>query len=299
MGLGRTRKREVVAGWSDGTVAAGEEDGDEGLFEVVVRAFAFDERAAEEFDFLPIEFGAVQAAEADVESVGERSGGERGEECVGVTVGALDVDGVKRAGRRVEPVSEKIGSAEEEEVGIEDEFPTGGAQMRVGEFADVGIFFPAIAKNRETFAGKKCVETGDGFGAGDKASEREEAGERVTLGGGERAVVVDGGRECAARVRREGVETESSLIPEAVAGEEVEGERRGVGRYGKRRQVVGGDFHGGAALFSPALFEGAAGGEEFLHGSDWRVVGAVEEASGELAWIHERAGALAWLKRRS
>ena len=59
VGFGLAGKREVVVSGGDGAIASGEEDGDEGLFEVVVGAFAFDERAAKPFDFLPVEFTTI------------------------------------------------------------------------------------------------------------------------------------------------------------------------------------------------------------------------------------------------
>ena len=92
--LGRLREREVVGGGCDGAVAAGEQDGDEGLFEIIAGALARDQRGAEPFELFPVEFVAVESAEADIQAVGQRCDGERGEECVGIAVRAPAVDGV-------------------------------------------------------------------------------------------------------------------------------------------------------------------------------------------------------------
>lgn len=73
--LGRERKGDIISSRGDGARTAGDEHGNEGLFEVVVSARGGDEFAAEKFDATPIDRFRAEAREADVNEVGHGSPG--------------------------------------------------------------------------------------------------------------------------------------------------------------------------------------------------------------------------------
>ena len=299
MGFGGLGAEHVVSGRRNGAGAAGEEDGGEGLLLVILGAAAGEECAAGVFEAGPVDVVAAQAEEAGVDAFGNGLSGDLGEEGERVAVGVGEIFGAEGLCRMIEPGEEGVGAAEEEEVGVDEQAPAGETGVGIGELAEEGEFAAALAEGRKVFLGEHGVETGFDLGVGEDGGGGKEAEDRIGEFGREGAVVEEDRGERTLGGVSETPETEGGLIPVAATGEEVESDGRGVGWRRKWGQVVGGGFHGDAALLGAALFERAAGGEEFLHCSDRRVVGAVEEASGELAGCHERAAVLAELKRRS
>ena len=123
--IGRAREREVIEFRSHGTFAASEEQGDEGLLEIVVSALAFDQRARPELQFVPVNFVAAQSAKTHVDTRCDRRARELLHQFERVAVGRFGIDAVQRMRRRVDPVQDELGFPKEKQVGVHHKFPTG------------------------------------------------------------------------------------------------------------------------------------------------------------------------------
>jgi hypothetical protein len=153
----------VVGGGRDGAGAAGEKHGDEGLFEKVVVALAGEKFTAPEFETLPVEIVGTEAAEADVDERGEGASGEFCEHVGRVAVGGFTVHGVQRAVGLSDPCEQEIGFPKKKKVGVQNEFPTGGTDVWVDKFSQVGIVEPAVAKAGEAREREHFIEAGLGL----------------------------------------------------------------------------------------------------------------------------------------
>ena len=150
---------DVVGRRGDGAgLRARDQHGDEGLFEVVTRFLAGDELRAPSLDLGPVERFAAQAAQSDIDERGNGSAGEAFHQRAGVAVAFLAIDGMQRPVRRGQPVEQESGASEKQEVGVDDELPARGPEMRVREFADVRIVAPPLAQHGKLGLGQQGLE---------------------------------------------------------------------------------------------------------------------------------------------
>lgn len=145
-----------------------------------------------------------------------------------VAVGGCGIHGVERLVRGVEPGEQAVRSAEEEEIGVDDQLPAGGTEVRVDEFANIGVAGPPVMDKWILGGREMAGEVGGGGGFGGDAEFGEEAAKGGQGGGVKGAVVVKDGSEAAAGMTGKRPEAESGLIPEAAAGEEMKLQRTGI-----------------------------------------------------------------------
>jgi len=277
--FGKKRARDVVRGGGDRARASGHEHGDERLLEIVVRAFGADERAAPGFDLFPIELGAFQTAETDVDQLGKRGIGELFEFRTAVAIGGFAIDCVKGVRGRCQPVEEEGGRAEKEEVGVDDELPARRGKMGVDELAEIRIVYPAFTEYWKTGYREVSIELRDGFRVRDEAKRGEKAAKGAEQCIVERAVVVEDRNDRPTGVVGKGPKAERSLIPKASTSEQVEFDGLARGRR-EERESLGGFFHGAPAdggaegVDQPRFEQGA----RFPNGG---VPDAIEGSTGE------------------
>lgn len=177
------------------------------------------------------------------------------------------------------PLEQELRRPEKQQVGIDHEFPAGRAEVRVDQFAEIGIILPALAQRREAGRGQLFVEALLHLGFRDDPAEGEKL-EQFCGVIAERAVVVDDGRERSFSMPGEGPETERCLIPESVAGQEMEvngfvDDGRRCGQPQRER------FHFGATAFGAAAFERPAVGDQIAQPAGRTMPGVVESFAGD------------------